>query len=199
MKRLFTKATIGLILLLAVSTIGAVSQNLNKKLKGDYRFTTSLHCVSVDGPSGGFDTLLRPLLPVGTEAYHRNMSSVGVRSFDGDGFSSLTAEVIITYLDRTTFEDGGSVAVITLDCPDGNYEVFADGSFTQNYGPCTGAIVEPPLGPSTTFPVDYISTAGQIGNAGNTLLIFDTGIDIQQSGSAPVTSICGRSGSAVRL
>lgn len=193
MTRLRSVLATALLLVLGVSPAMAV--NLDRQLKGSYDFTTSLHCVTVDDP-GDFDGFFRPT--GGAVAYHRNMTSVGVRTFDGDGGSSLVARVMVQRTDRTTFADGGSVIVITIDCPDGEYEVFPDGSFVQSYGFCTGEVVEPAGLPGAPIPfeVDDIVAGGQIGNSGKTLLIYDVGTGAQDSDTGK--SICSRSGTALK-
>ena len=210
MKQPLKTLSLSMAIILMVSTAGVFGQNLNRKLNGDYVFTTSLHCLTVTDPDS-FDEFLRPL-PAGVGvALHRNVTSVGVRTFNGDGTSSLIARVLTQRFDRTTFADGGAMSVVTIDCPAGTYEVFPDDSFTQDYGSCTGLVIEPVTG---TLTVDDITAGGQIGQGGRTLLIYDTGLvtgsgpDIQTSTttitapipSGPTTrlSVCGRSGSAVK-
>jgi len=185
---------IGFAVLLSSST-SSFGENLNKKLDGTYEATQSIHCVTVQ--DGIFDDKLAPF-PPDAFVYHRNMTSIGLLQFNGDGTSALRASVLMEYLGDVSLPVLGSKAsVFVIECKAGTYQVFSDDSFVQYHGTCDATLEDPLINPPFTFTLNNAVIRGRIGPSGKTLMLYDADSNIETTDKT--NSVCGRSGLAVKM
>lgn len=197
------KSVIGssaLVMVLAASS--AMAQSRTHRLKGDFAFSGSTVCVNSAAiitptsytPPPGFSADLVPLGPT----FVRTFSSLGVRTYNGDGTGSFVARSVF-------LGNPGSANAQDVTGPV-KYSVAADGTVTIDQGPNDSVTVAGP-GVGTQSRVSDIPTViGRLSSDRNSLVFasFNPGVEtVTQVVPAPerVTSvrICHRSRTEIRI
>ena len=198
--RTFTSVVFSSALVMVLAASSAMAES--HRLKGDFAFSGSAVCVISAAiitptsytPPPGFNADLVPLGPT----FVRTFSTLGIRTFNGDGTGSLTARSV--FLGNPGFANAQDVTAPFT------YSVAADGTVTIDQGPNNSVTVAGP-GVGTQSSVSNVPTlVGRLSSDRNSLTsaTFNPGVEtVTQLVPGPelVTSvrICHRARTDIRI
>jgi len=200
--RTFKSVVFASALVLVLAASSAMAESLTQRLKGDFAFSGGAVCVFSAAiitptsytPPPGFNADLVPLGPT----FVRTFSTVGVRTFNGDGTGSLTARSV--FLGNPGFSNAQDVTAPFT------YSVAADGTVTIDQGPNISVTVAGP-GVGNQSSVSNVPTlVGRLSWDRNSITsaTFNPGVEVVTQlvpGPELVTSvrICHRSRTDIRI
>jgi hypothetical protein len=179
------------LLFIAANTFSLEAADLNHMLQGDYKFVSTLSCVS---SAGGFNEDLTRIGGGGIVTSHSN----GIVTFDGNGNGTFDGSVLVINPIKT---NDGQAPVAPADFTGTlTYTVNTDGSYEDNKvltstntdGPGTGVIKS----------ISGLSSNGQLSSNGETLLLHDSKQNIEVitfPDESTVDRICGRTGTMMKI
>ncbi len=161
--------------------------DFNRVLHGDYALTFSRVCAQ---SPNGFSPQGLALSP----ASELTSTIETIQTYNGDGTSSAVGHALNIINNATNQNE------LDFTCT-GTYQVNADGSFSEDMS-CSGTVVAGPIA-GQTFTQNGIHRTGHIGILAQTLVISDTRSNFEfitfSGTNSPITRICGRSGTGVRV
>jgi len=200
--RTFKSVVFSSALVMVLAASSAMAESRTHRLKGDFAFSGSSVCVISAAiitpasytPPPGFNADLVPLGPT----FVRTFSTLGVRTFNGDGTGSFRARSV--FLGNPGFANAQDVTAPFT------YSVAADGTVTIDQGPNNSVTVAGP-NVGTQSSVSNIPTlVGRLSSDNNSLVsaTFNPGVEVvTQVSPAPelVTSvrICHRARTDIRI
>jgi len=184
MKNTNRKALVLTLLLLLAPQAEAI--DFNRVLNGNYAVTFTRVCAQ---SAAGFGPQLQPL----GQAQQVTSTVEMVQTYNGDGTSSAAGHAL-NVINNAARQSGHD-----FTCA-GTYQVNNDGSISEDMI-CSGTVVAG-LNTDQTFTQTGVRRAGRIGILAQTLVIGDTGVNVENitfSVSGAFPQICGRSGTAVKI
>ena len=198
--RTFTSVVFSSALVMVLAASSAMAES--HRLKGDFAFSGSAVCVISAAiitptsytPPPGFNADLVPLGPT----FVRTFSTLGVRTFNGDGTGSLTARSV--FLGNPGFANAQDVTAPFT------YSVAADGTVTIDQGPSISVTVAGPNVGTQSSVSNVPTLVGRLSSDRNSLTsaTFNPGVEtVTQLVPGPelVTSvrICHRARTDIRI
>ena len=200
--RTFKSAICSLAWVTVLAASSAMAESRTHRLKGNFAFSGSGVCVSSPAiitptsytPPPGFNTGLVPLGPT----FVRTFSTLGVRTFNGDGTGSFRARSV--FLGNPGFANAQDVTAPFT------YSVAADGTVTIDQGPNISVTVAGPNVGTQSSVSNVPTLVGRLSSDRNslTLATFNPGVEtVTQLVPGPelVTSvrICHRARTDIRI
>jgi len=189
-------------LIAGLAASSAMAESRTERLKGNFAFSGTAVCVVSSAiitptsytPPPGFNADLVPLGPT----FVRTFSTLGVRTFNGDGTGSLTARSV--FLGNPGFANAQDVSAPFT------YSVAADGTVTIDQGPNISVTVAGPNVGTQSSVSNVPTLVGRLSSDRNSLTsaTFNPGVEtVTQLVPGPelVTSvrICHRARTDIRI